>query len=425
MNMKRYDTYKPTGIDWIGEVPETWHLSKMKYIAQYINGYAFKPTDWTDSGLPIIRIQDLTGTNDNPNYYDGQIPNKYLIKNGDVLISWAATLDSFVWDRGDAWLNQHIFKTVVNESEVDKRYFVWLSKVAMSNMNNENKHGIMMEHVTSDIFDNYCIPIPPLSEQSKIAAYLDERCAGIDKVLATQEKRIALLQELKQSEITQAVTRGLNPEARMKDSGVEWIGMVPEHWEVLQLRRFAKIYTGSTPPTNRKDYYDSEDVLWYTPSDFTYETYRLGDSERKISSKAAKEFVGELFPKNTILMTGIGLVGKIGITPDACYSNQQINAIVVDKKQSVGFVAYYLKGIKDIILSLPKASLLPILNQSETKQIIVALPPIDEQIAIAEHLDRRCGEIDKQIGAVTKQIELLREYKQALITEVVTGKRKV
>ena len=128
----------------------------MKHIARYINGYAFKPTDWTDEGLPIIRIQDLTGSNDKPNFFNGQIPAKYLIKKGDILISWAATLDSFIWNKGDAWLNQHIFKTIVNENEVDKKYFVWLSKIAMNNMNNENKHGIMMEHVTSDIFDNYC-----------------------------------------------------------------------------------------------------------------------------------------------------------------------------------------------------------------------------------------------------------------------------
>ena len=111
---------KYSGIDWIGSIPSTWQLNKMKYIGNYVNGYAFKPEDWGSHGKPIIRIQDLTGSNDNPNYYSGTLDSKYLVQTGDILVSWAATLNAFEWNRGEGWLNQYIFKAIPNESLLTK-----------------------------------------------------------------------------------------------------------------------------------------------------------------------------------------------------------------------------------------------------------------------------------------------------------------
>ena len=119
MNRKIVDS----GVEWIGKIPQHWTTSKIKYIGQYVNGYAFKPEDWSDEGLPIIRIQDLTGSNANPNLYSGNLPQKYLVIKGDILVSWAATLDSFVWNRENGWLNQHIFKAIPNEELINKSYF--------------------------------------------------------------------------------------------------------------------------------------------------------------------------------------------------------------------------------------------------------------------------------------------------------------
>ena len=110
---------KDSGVAWIGSIPSDWSSYKMKYLGRYINGYAFKPEDWGTTGFPIIRIQDLTGSNDNPNFYDGQLSEKYHVYNGDILVSWAATLDAFVWDKGEGWLNQHIFKAIPDEKIID------------------------------------------------------------------------------------------------------------------------------------------------------------------------------------------------------------------------------------------------------------------------------------------------------------------
>lgn len=158
---------KDSGVAWIGEIPETWSINKMKYIGTYINGYAFKPDDWGNTGLPIIRIQDLTGSNNNPNYFNGNIDQKYYVENGDILVSWAATLDAFEWNKGEGWLNQHIFKAIPQKDIVSKPYYIWLLKVAMSYMNDDNKHGIMMQHITLPVFNNFSIAIPPLEDQQK------------------------------------------------------------------------------------------------------------------------------------------------------------------------------------------------------------------------------------------------------------------
>ena len=135
--------YKDSGIEWIGLIPKEWKLAALKQIGTYINGYAFKPEDWTDSGKPIIRIQDLTGSMGSPNFYNGELDSKYLVSKGDILVSWAATLDAFIWEKEEGWLNQHIFKALPS-CDVNYKFFYWLIKLAMENMNNDNKHGIFI-----------------------------------------------------------------------------------------------------------------------------------------------------------------------------------------------------------------------------------------------------------------------------------------
>ena len=125
---------KDSGIEWIGEIPREWEVSSLKHLGQFINGYAFKPEQWGFIGKRIIRIQDLTGSNDNPNYYDGDIDIKYHINNGDILVSWAATLDTFIWNKGEGLLNQHIFKAIHNEKRISYKFFYVLGNEYTSDM---------------------------------------------------------------------------------------------------------------------------------------------------------------------------------------------------------------------------------------------------------------------------------------------------
>ena len=142
-------------------------------VATYINGYAFKPSDWGTEGLPIIRIQNLTGNYYETNFYNGKIPEKYFVKNGDVLISWSASLGVYEWKKNDALLNQHIFKVVFDKLEVDKKYFMFTVSNLLNAMSKQT-HGSTMRHITKPDFDNMPFPLPPIEKQKQIARKLDK-----------------------------------------------------------------------------------------------------------------------------------------------------------------------------------------------------------------------------------------------------------
>lgn len=149
-----------------------WKTARLGDVATFVNGYAFKPSDWSETGLEIIRIQNLTKGSSETNFFKGSIPEKYKVVNGDVLISWSATLDIFVWEGSDAWLNQHIFKVVFDKVEINKNYFIYAIKNILGEMRKQ-VHGATMQHITKGKFDNLEIPLPPLATQKRIAEILD------------------------------------------------------------------------------------------------------------------------------------------------------------------------------------------------------------------------------------------------------------
>lgn len=150
-----------------------WQQLKLGEIATFVNGYAFKPSDWNDTGIPIIRIQNLTNDNASRNYYNGQLDEKYRVVRGDILISWSATIGVFEWTREDSYLNQHIFKVVFNKLKVNKSFFKYLIKQKINEML-AKVHGSTMKHITKSNFDNIPILLPDIKEQDRIARILDK-----------------------------------------------------------------------------------------------------------------------------------------------------------------------------------------------------------------------------------------------------------
>lgn len=206
---------------------------------------------------------------------------------------------------------------------------------------------------------------------------------------------------------------------RMKDSGIEWIGEIPEDWEVSTVGRYCSLKTGTTPPTSQERYFDG-DVSWFTPSDFNGD-YLLIESNRKLSRLAIDEGMISLFPKQSILLIAIGAtVGKIGYIDKEGYSNQQITAII-PKNINYKFLLYYMiissRYIKDNALY----TTLPIINNAYLKGIPLLIPPsFEKQKSMADFLDKKVSEIDNIISKTKEAIEEYKKYKQSLITEVVT-----
>ncbi len=148
-----------------------WEIINLGDAATFVNGYAFKPTDWSEKGLEIIRIQNLTKGSAQINYFEGEIKERYKVRKGDLLISWSATLGIFEWKGQDAWLNQHLFKVIFDKKEFDKSFFKHLISSSLHKMEQE-VHGATMKHITKKKFDAFKIPLPPLPQQQKIAKLL-------------------------------------------------------------------------------------------------------------------------------------------------------------------------------------------------------------------------------------------------------------
>lgn len=366
----------------------------------------------------IIRIQDLTGSNDSPNYYDGDIDSKYHIKTGDILVSWAATLDAFIWNKGDGLLNQHIFKAIPQEEKITSYFFFWMIKEAMQNMNNDNKHGIFMQHVTLDVFNNFSVPLPPLSEQKRIATYLFQKISEADIMLDDTLSSITGYKKLKQAVITQAVTKGLRGNRETKDSKIEWLGQIPKEWKCQKLK-----YT--IFPQNRPVFSTDEIITCFRDGIVTLRKNRREDGFTVSFTEHGYQGVeiGDL-----VIHGMDAFAGAIG-----CSDSRGKTTPVVHVCTTTGnnrFFMFFLRymAYSNIFMDFSNGIRIrssDFRNFTKLGIFDVLVPPIAEQNEIADYLDAKCAEIDGLIAKKEQLVKELESYKKSLIYEVVTGKREV
>lgn len=428
--MKKYDSYKDSGIEWIGEIPSHWEVLRFKnlFIEHSGNGFPIEMQGKETGEIPFYKVSNLNG--------EGQfveLSNNY-VSNEDVLkMKWnIVPADTILTAKiGESLRKNHrkISKTPciidnnclgIESKIIDKKLaFYLLENTDFDWFTNPGAvPSVSMEKLRYHIF-----PITKNSqEQTAIANYLDQKTTQIDDLITKKERLIQLLEEERTDIINQAVTKGLDPTVPMKDSGIEWLGEIPANWEVMRLRNIVDtVKTGSTPPSDEIQYFEPQEINWYGPGDF--ENLILGEAKRKISHLAIEENKCRLFPSNSILLIGIGAtVGKVGLITEPSSSNQQINAIILKEFYNPIFYLFFLASIKEIIIMEASSATLPIFNQTQTKNIIITVPPIEEQNQIVGFIKNQTERI-QTISAKTKQeIELLKEYKTALISEVVTGK---
>ena len=415
-----YENYKDlNGV----KIPDSWELSKVKYLANYLNGFAFKPAHWTDKGTPIIRIQNLTNQNADINKTSFIAPERYHVVEGDILISWSATLDVYMWQGEKAWLNQHIYKVKVNRNKIIEKYFYWTAKWFMGELN-ESSHGSTMQHLTTDKFGSFNVPLPPISEQHLITNFLDYETAQIDTLIDKQQTLIQLLKEKRQAVISHAVTKGLNSDVPMKDSGVEWLGEVPEHWAVIKLANYAIPLNGdrgSNYPSGN-DFVD-EGVFFISTSEVV-DGYVKTDTASKITLKKYNQLGGLKIKKGDIIYCLRGSVGKSGI----CTFDE-------------GTISSSLMGIRSMYID-PYYLILLLTSSSELQQRLMlvtgsvsanlsaqnvmgykfAIPEKAEQLIIIAHVKNSLERIDILLSKATQAIQLMQERRTALISAAVTGK---
>ncbi|MDD3898657.1 MAG: restriction endonuclease subunit S, partial [Syntrophomonadaceae bacterium] len=263
---------------------------------------------------------------------------------------------------------------------------------------------------------------PSSSTQQHIAEYLDQKCSDIDKIILAKQRQNELLKEQRQSIIYEAVTKGLDKQVKYKDSGIEWIGEIPEDWEVVRLKFLCEtIKTGTTPSTRAKQYFNGT-LNWFTPGDFS-DKLELVDSGRKLDYSAVVDNEVPIFPAGTIMIIGIGAtMGRVGFMLEEGSCNQQLTGLVVKAGIYSRELLYWLYAMSYYVRNMANFTTLPILNNQVLCNISCIVPPIDVQQHIADYLDQKCADIDRIINANNDMIEKLKEYRQSIVYEAVTGK---
>ena len=434
---KRYERYKDSGVEWIGEIPEEWDVLKLKWIFKLVYRYpTYYGIQYSDNGVIEVRGEMLKGNglidveSCEPRFISEEISNNYpmtKLKKDDIVMSVRGTMGKIglVTDNiENANITANLLRLSPNKNKVYSKWLVWLMESSRFNEELDNysdQTTIKTIRVPNLLSIN--IPLPKYDEQNAIANFLYQKTAEIDGLIADKEKLIELLQEKRQAIITEAVTKGLNPNVRMKDSGIEWIGEIPEHWGVEPIKYLVKtIQTGTTPTTKNDDYFDG-DIQWFTPGDFQG-SKELYESSRKISNRAIIDNEARLFPKNTVMIVGIGAtVGKVAKLGIEGSFNQQITGLIVNEQRlNCDYLYYWLYINQETIKNISNYTTLPIINNEFVKNFECLSLPLDEQQAIVNYLNQKTSEIDDLILKIRLQIQKLKEYRQSLISEAVTGK---
>ena len=421
--------YKDSGIEWIGRIPEEWKTSEVKRIMRN-KSIKNKPTAIVLSLYRDYGIVPKDSRGDNHNVTSEDTTTYKYVEVGDFVINkMKAWQGSMAVSDYEGIISPAYYVCSFTDNELDRKYIHYLLRnEAYKPEYLRLSTGLRVDQWDLGIDDFMKIPIilPPLPEQQRIASYLDKKCGEIDELIALQEKMIAQLTEYKQAVITEAVTKGLAPNAKLVPSGIDWIGDVPEGWKVVKLSFLtSKIGSGSTP-TGGASVYVQEGVKFLRSQNVHFEGLDLSDVAH-ISEEIDEEMKGTRVKAGDILLNITG--GSIGrcYYVDSSLGRANVNqhvSIIRPSKIETFYLKYYLQSFagQNQVSLLQTGGNREGLSAAALGNFKILLPPLPEQQRIAAFLDTKCSEIDSLIALKRKKMEALRDYKKSVIYEAVTGK---
>ena len=420
---------KDSGIEWIGEIPEGWRTCLYKYCCSVQPGYPFNSAKFSNSstdGFPLIRIRDIT-SGEIQTYYTGEYPPNYIVTAGDLLVGMDGDFNVRWWNNDVALLNQRCCR-VTEKDSVLRRFLYYVLPFTLQHINTLT-YATTVKHLANGDILNSFIAFPSLPAQQNIVHYLDTVCSEIDAMLSKTRSSIEEHKKLKQAVITQAVTKGVRGEREMKDSGVEWAGLVPHHWGVAKIGSIGQTSSGATPLRSKEaSFFDDATIRWVRTLDLN--DGLVYDSSEKITELALASSACSIMPKGTVCVAmygGAGTIGKCGLLMSDCATNQAVCSIVCNREiVSPIFLLMQLLALKSYWMKYAVGTRKdPNISQDIVARMKILIPPLDEQKEITDHLDAKCAEINKLIAKKEQLVKELESYKKSLIYEVVTGKREV
>ena len=413
---QRYDSYKPSGIDWIGDIPSHWELRRMRYLCDIITGDK-DTVNRVDDGLYPFYVRSPQIERINSYSFDGEA---VLMAGDGVGAGKVLHYATGKFDFHQRVYNFHNFREI--KGKLLYQYLKPLFKYKIEEGGAKNT----VDSVRQPWLKDFPVCIPPLAEQEAIAAWLDEKCEEIDAAIAKVDREIELIDELKQSEISRVVTRGLNPDTPLRPSGIDWIGNIPEHWAIRKVAQiFHGIGSGTTPTSGSNKYYSEDGVNWLQTGDLN--DGNINDTSKKITTTALTDFSSlKIYPKGSIVIAMYGAtIGKLGKLNIETTTNQACCVLPKSNEIDNDFAFYVFWAGKRALINSAYGGGQPNISQDTIKSFKFALPPLSEQQAIADYLDKKCAVIDGLKAKLTKKRETLTELRQSIISEVVTGKRKI
>jgi len=444
-----YEEYKDSGVEWLGEIPDHWQLKRVKETAILINGYPFDSKKFeAGKGMPLVRIRDIKSSKTEVGFI-GKVPKESLINTGDVLIGMDGDFNVSLWAGGEAALNQRV-ACIRAENYYIQKFIFYILPFSMKVVN-DLTYFTTVKHLSSlDILKaNYSLP--PKNELNKVVKFLDYETTKIDTLIEKQQQLIKLLKEKRQAVISHAVTKGLNPtnssgtnlnsgfiagpqgegmdspsSAPMRDSGVEWFGEVPEHWELVPLKYLCGFSGGGTPSKDNLSYWADGDIPWVSPKDM--KTFWVSDTQDKLTDKAVEESSTNFIETGTLLMVvRSGILQRtipIAINMVRVTLNQDMKALKFNSRMNVEYAANYILGnVDSLLLEWSKeGATVESIEQEYLSNSLVPVPPVEEQIKIVEEIKLRMDIFQKLESHAVNGISLLKERRTALISAAVTGK---
>lgn len=424
---------KDSGVEWIGNIPQHWKKCRLKSVLRILRGSSPRPIEeyLTDSGDGInwIKIGDTDKgqksiSQTKQKIKPSGVAKSRLVRKGDLLLTNSMSFGEpyFLEIDGcihDGWV---CFTNLTNINKLFLYYFL-CSEFCRIQFQLQVAGGVV-QNLNIDKIGETILYLPLAKEQSAIADYLDEKCGAIDEIIEQAKATIEEYKAWKSSVIFEAVTKGLDPNVEMKDSGVEWIGQVPKHWKVAPLKRVSHIQTGNTPSKqSQENFYSDDDGIPWIKADNLGAFNSIEKTSEYLTANGAE--AARLNPENTVYVCCIGTIGKTGFSTKKCACNQQINAVSFNDLifWKFGFYSILAQEVQHWFYA--NGNVLKILNTENQKNIQITIPPMKEQWSIVDFLDEKCVAIDGIIAEKEALIADMEAYKKSLIFESVTGKRKV
>lgn len=418
---------KDSGIEWIGEIPEGWEVTKLKYLSTF----PIEKNAHTDS--PYIGLENIESWTGKYVSSDSQYDKSQALAffENNILFGKLRPYLAKVFCASNDGCCSSEFCILNFSSSVNIRYF-WNLLISPTFIDHVTKstYGTKMPRANTDFIKNICVPVPPRIEQDRIALYLDATSAKIDSLISETRSSIEEYKKLKQAVITQAVTKGVRGEREMKDSKIEWVGNIPIDWNTIKLKYCTYIRARLGWKALKADEYVEIGFPFLSAFNIVNNTLQFTNLNYINQFRYDESPEIQLSNGDVLLVKDGAGIGKCAIVenmPMPSTVNGSIAVVSVTNSLIPKYLYYYFlsKMFQQHIDLLKDGMGVPHLFQSDLKEIKIAFPSKDEQKEIADYLDGKCAEIDKLIAKKEQLVKELESYKKSLIYEVVTGKREV